>query len=122
MRELAKFSPLDIFYSSVDVKGMLAGELTPPQVASAHKADRRDDHAREDVVMRYQDSLNPHVRQLIERYHVVESFEHPVGVGSVGLLTVIVHCEARTGAAALLASERSGGVGAGAVSRRLALR
>ena len=34
---------------------------------------------------------------MLDRYHPVEFFEHPVGVGSVGLLTIVAHFESRAG-------------------------
>ncbi|HEX8806413.1 MAG TPA: DUF2252 family protein, partial [Candidatus Aquilonibacter sp.] len=45
----------------------------------------------------YRDTLQWHIRTVLDRYHTVECFEHPVGVGSVGLLTITVHMEAREG-------------------------
>ncbi|MBV8198816.1 MAG: DUF2252 domain-containing protein [Candidatus Eremiobacteraeota bacterium] len=97
MRELSVRSPLDIWYSHVDVRGMLARELTPPISATHVKPSQEYENVARGTLEQYRKSLLPHVRTLLDRYHPVDFFEHPVGVGSVGLLTVIAHCEADRG-------------------------
>ncbi|HUA09483.1 MAG TPA: DUF2252 domain-containing protein [Candidatus Acidoferrales bacterium] len=95
MRALARRSPLDIWYAHVDVRGMLARELTPPRDATHVKpAPQHEDVAR-GTLAAYRKTLSPYVRSVLERYHPVDFFEHPVGVGSVGLLTIIAKFEAR---------------------------
>jgi uncharacterized protein (DUF2252 family) len=102
MRALAQASPLEIWYSSVNVRGMLATELTTPQSATRVKPSVEMETLARAALARYRASLPVHVRTLIDRYHVVETFEHPVGVGSLGLLTLIVHMEAEPGQALYL--------------------
>jgi uncharacterized protein (DUF2252 family) len=98
MRALAKHSPLEIWYSRVDVRGMLQRELSAPRDATNVKTPAEYQDIARGVLGRYRESLQPYVRLLFDRYHPVEVFEHPVGVGSVGLLTVIAHFESREGA------------------------
>jgi len=97
MRTLAQLSPLEIWYSRVDVRGMLARELTAPRDAGRVKPAPEHEDMIRGAIAAYRHSLQPHVRVLLERYHPVEFFEHPVGVGSVGLLTFIAHFESRDG-------------------------
>ena len=97
MRALARRSPMDIWYSRVDVRGMLRIELTPPRDATGVKPTPENEKIAHGALARYRASLPIHVRTLLDRYHVVEAFEHPVGVGSLGLLTMIVHFEAEEG-------------------------
>ena len=103
MRELAKRSPIDIWHSSVDVRGMLARELTPPSTATHVKPTPEHESVARSTLKKYRKTLEPHVQPLLEdRYHPVDFFEHPVGVGSLGLLTIIAHFEARKGEALYL--------------------
>lgn len=102
MARLAKCSPLEIWYSRVDVRGLLAKELTPPRTAEHVNPTPEHLELAHGMLTKYRQSLQPHVRTLLERYHPVELFEHPVGVGSVGLLTMIAHLEAREGEALYL--------------------
>jgi uncharacterized protein (DUF2252 family) len=102
MRELAVDSPLKIWYSRVDVRGMLALELTPPLSATHVKPTPERENMARSTIEKYRETLPPSVRTLLDRYHPVDLFEHPVGVGSVGLLTVIAHFEARPGEALYL--------------------
>jgi len=95
MRELAERSPLQIWHSRVDVRGMLARELTPPSTATHVKPTPEHENIARSTIEKYRETLLPHVRMLLERYHAIDCFEHPVGVGSVGLLTVIVHLQGR---------------------------
>lgn len=97
MRELAAYSPLQIWYSRVDVRGMLARELTPPQYATHVKPTQEHEDVARNTIHKYRETLLPHVRILLDRYQPMDFFEHPVGVGSVGLLTVVAHFEAREG-------------------------
>jgi uncharacterized protein (DUF2252 family) len=96
MRTLAQFSPLQIWYSRVDVRGMLARELTEPRSADRVKMPPERESVAHGTIAKYRASLMPHVRTLFERYELVDVFEHPVGVGSVGLLTMIAVFEARS--------------------------
>jgi len=98
MLALAKLSPLEIWYSHVDVRGMLKRELLAPRDATHVKPTPEHEDSAHGVIARYRESLQPHVRTLLERYAPVDMFEHPVGIGSVGLLTVIAHFESRDGA------------------------
>ncbi len=97
MRSLALLSPLDIWYSRVDVRGMLAEELTAPRDATHVKLTPDREDLAKGTIGAYRQSLQPFIRTVLDRYHPVEYFEHPVGVGSVGLLTIVAHLEARTG-------------------------
>jgi uncharacterized protein (DUF2252 family) len=98
MRALAVRSPLQIWYSHVNVRGMLKRELLAPRGAEYVKPTPEHEHSARGVLERYRESLEPHVRVLFEKYHPVELFEYPVGVGSVGLLTILAHFESREGA------------------------
>ncbi|HTU70357.1 MAG TPA: DUF2252 domain-containing protein [Candidatus Baltobacteraceae bacterium] len=102
MAKLATRSPLEIWYSRVDVRGELAEELTPPRTAEHVNPTPEHVELAHSMLAIYHQSLQPHVRMLLERYHAVELFEHPVGVGSVGLLTMVAHLEAREGEALYL--------------------
>jgi uncharacterized protein (DUF2252 family) len=97
MRALAQRSPLEVWYSRVDVRGMLERELTPPRDAEYVKPSAEHEEFVRGMFTAYRASLPPHVRVLLDRYHPVEIFEHPVGVGSVGLYAGIVRLEAREG-------------------------
>ncbi|HTX59789.1 MAG TPA: DUF2252 family protein, partial [Verrucomicrobiae bacterium] len=97
MLELAELSPLEIWYSRVDVRGMLARELTPPRDATHVKPEPQHEELARGTIAKYRDSLQPYIRTLVDRYRPVDYFEHPVGVGSVGLLTIVAHLEARPG-------------------------
>ncbi len=97
MRSLAQLSPLEIWYSTVDVRGMLAKELTPPRDATNVKLTPEHEEVANVTMDAYRHTLQPYIRTVIDRYHPVEFFAHPVGVGSVGLLTIIAHFEAREG-------------------------
>ena len=95
MRALAERSPLDIWYSRVDVRGLIAKELTPPRNAERVKPTPEHETLAHGTLATYRASLLPFVRTLLDRYRLVDVFEHPVGVGSVGLLTLIAAFEAR---------------------------
>jgi uncharacterized protein (DUF2252 family) len=97
MRTLAQLSPVEIWYSFVDVRGMLALELTPPRDATHVKITPDHEELAKSTMNEYRDTLQPYIRTLLDRYHPVEFFEHPVGVGSVGLLTIVARLEARMG-------------------------
>jgi uncharacterized protein (DUF2252 family) len=97
MRALAQLSPLEIWYSQVDVRGLLAVELTPPRDATHVKITPEHEELAKSTMDEYRHTLQPYIRTVLDRYHPVEYFEHPVGVGSVGLLTIIAHFEAREG-------------------------
>jgi uncharacterized protein (DUF2252 family) len=97
MRALAQRSPLEIWYSRVDVRGMLARELTDPRNATSVKPTPEHETLARGTLTKYRETLLPSVRMLLERYHPVDFFEHPVGIGSVGLLTVVAAFEAREG-------------------------
>jgi hypothetical protein len=98
MRALAVRSPLQIWYSHVNVRGMLKRELLAPRGAEYVKPTPEHEHSARGVLERYRESLEPHVRLLFEKYHPVDLFDYPVGVGSVGLLTILAHFESREGA------------------------
>ncbi|HEX8806934.1 MAG TPA: DUF2252 family protein, partial [Candidatus Aquilonibacter sp.] len=72
MRSLAQLSPLEIWYSHVDVRGMLAQELTPPRDATKVKltSDRLD--LATSTIDAYRDTLQWHIRTVLDRYHTVE--------------------------------------------------
>ena len=97
MRSLALLSPLEIWYSRIDVRGMLADELTAPRDATHVKLTPEHEELAKSTIDLYRQSLQPYIRTVLDRYHPVEFFEHPVGVGSVGLLTIVAHLEAREG-------------------------
>jgi len=97
MRALAECSPLEIWYSRVDVHGMLARELTPPRDATHVKLTPEHEALAKSTIDAYRQTLQPYIRTVLDRYRPIEFFEHPVGVGSVGLLTIVVHLEARAG-------------------------
>jgi uncharacterized protein (DUF2252 family) len=97
MRTLALLSPLEIWYSRVDVRGSLAEELTAPRDATNVKLTPEHEELAKSTMDVYRKSLDPYIRTVLDRYHPVEFFAHPVGVGSVGLLTIIAHLEAREG-------------------------
>jgi uncharacterized protein (DUF2252 family) len=97
MRALAARSPLEIWYSRVDVRGTLAHELTKPRNADIVKPTPEHETLARSTLTKYHATLLPSVRTLLERYHPVDFFEHPVGIGSVGLLTLIAAFEAREG-------------------------
>jgi uncharacterized protein (DUF2252 family) len=97
IRTLAQRSPLEIWYAHVDVRGMLAQELTSPRNATHVKPTSEHEELVRSTIEKYRSTLPPHVRTVLDRYHAVDFFEHPVGIGSVGLLTIIAEFEARTG-------------------------
>lgn len=97
MRALAEASPLEIWYSRVDVRGTLAQELMPPRNAQAVKPTPEHDTLAHGTLAKYRATLLPHVQMLLDRYALIDVFEHPVGIGSVGLLTMIAAFEARAG-------------------------
>jgi uncharacterized protein (DUF2252 family) len=97
MRTLALLSPLEIWYSRVDVRGMLEHELTPPRDATHVKLTAEHEELAKSTMNAYRQSLQPYIRTVMERYQPVDFFAHPVGVGSVGLLTIIACLEAREG-------------------------
>ncbi len=94
VREFAKQSPLEIWYSSVDVHGSLAKELAAPRVANRVRAGAELEVITHSAFRQYRQSLLPHVRMLLDRYDPVGYFEHPVGVGSLGLYAAIVEFQA----------------------------
>ncbi len=109
MRELAALTPLEIWYSRIDVRrvaelhesrsmgpgehlppklvrdehGRLAFRANPPLVVPLDAADERAAGARSLLAL-YGASLPTHVRALIERYTLVGLARKVVGVGSVG--------------------------------------
>lgn len=97
MRAFARRSPLEIWYSRVDVRGALARELTPPRDATNVKPTAEHLTLAHSMLRQYRDSLLPSLRVLLERYRVVDLFEHPVGIGSLGMLTLTAAFEARPG-------------------------
>jgi uncharacterized protein (DUF2252 family) len=97
MRALAAMSPIDVWYSSVEVGGLLKTELTLPRDATHVKPTPELETLAHAALVHYRDTLQPHVRMLLDRYHLVETFEHPVGVGSLGLLVLIVRFESEQG-------------------------
>ena len=98
MRALAKRSPLEIWYSHVDVRSALQRELLAPRDAGYVKPTPEREHSARGTIANYRESLQPFVRVLLDRYHLVELFEHTVGVGSVGLLAMVAHFESREAA------------------------
>jgi len=97
MRALAKYSPLQIWYSHVDVRGMLARELTPPRDADHVKSSDDQAETVREAFAAYHKSLPSYVQVLLERYAPADVFEHPVGIGSVGLYAAIIKLESREG-------------------------
>lgn len=97
MRALAERSPLEIWYSRVDVRGALARELTQPRNATHVNPSTEHLTIAHSTLQHYRQTLLPPVRALLERYRLVDLFEHPVGIGSVGMLTVIAAFQARPG-------------------------
>jgi hypothetical protein len=95
MRMLARHSPLEIWYSHVDVRATLKRELLAPRDADYVKPTPDHEHSARNVFASYRESLQPFVRVLLDRYQLLEVFEHPVGVGSVGWLTMVAHLESR---------------------------
>jgi uncharacterized protein (DUF2252 family) len=95
MRALAQYTPLEVWYSTVDVRGLLRRELTIPRDATNVKPTPEHEELARSTIAAYRQSLAPYVRTLLDRYEPVAYFEHPVGVGSVGLLTIIAHFQAR---------------------------
>lgn len=94
IRRFAGQTPREIWYASVDVRGSLAKELEPPRVASHVRAATELEAITHGAVRQYRESLLPHVRMLLDRYTLVGYFEHPVGVGSLGLYAAIVESQA----------------------------
>jgi len=97
MRELAQLSPMEIWYSHVDVRGELAHELTAPADAAHVKAPSDREAVVRKAFAAYRATLQPHVRVLLDRYRPIDVYEHPVGVGSLGLDAAIIRLEAREG-------------------------
>lgn len=97
MRTLAGLSPLHVWYSRVDVQGMLALELTPPVSAVSLKPSDEVIGLAERAFTGYRHSLPPFIRMLLDRYEPAGVVEHPVGVGSLGLLAAIVTYRSREG-------------------------
>ena len=89
LRAFSTQSPLAIWYSGVDVRGSLAGELAPPRVAPQAPANKQLDEIGHTALHQYRQSLPPHVRMLLDRYTPVGLYEHPVGVGSLGLFAAV---------------------------------
>ncbi len=94
MRKYSKWSPLDIWYASVDVCGSLAKELAPPRTATRVHASANLLEFTRSAFYQYRHSLLPHVRMLLDRYIPLGLYEHPVGVGSLGLYAAVVELEA----------------------------
>jgi uncharacterized protein (DUF2252 family) len=97
MRALAALSPLEIFYSGVEVRGMLAHELTAPRTATRVKPTAQQESLTRGAIAEYRKSLMPHVRVLLDRYKMIEVFQKIVGVGSVGTMCMVAVFEARPG-------------------------
>jgi uncharacterized protein (DUF2252 family) len=97
IRALAERSPLEIFYSRVDVRGMLAHELTAPLSATHVKPSAQQESLTRGAIAQYRQSLLPHVRRLLDRYTIVNVFQKIVGVGSVGTMCMVAELEARPG-------------------------
>lgn len=89
LRAFAAQSPLEIWYSSVDVRGSLASELAPPRAAPQTPANKELGEIVHTALAQYRQSLLPHVRMLLDRYTPVGLYEHPVGVGSLGLFAAV---------------------------------
>jgi uncharacterized protein (DUF2252 family) len=102
MRALAQYTPLEVWYSTVDVRGLLRRELTIPRDATDVRPTPEHEELARSTIAAYRQSLAPYIRTLLDRYEPVEYFEHPVGIGSVGLLTIIAHFQARDGSALYL--------------------
>ncbi len=98
MRRMARRSPLEIWYSHVAVRATLKRELLAPRDAGYVKPTPEHEHSARDVFATYRESLRPFVRVLLDRYALLDMFEHSVGVGSVGLLTMVAHLESREAA------------------------
>lgn len=110
MRQFARMSPLDVWYSRVNVKrivelwknakmsnpehlpprlvrrkgGALSFRDNPPLMQRLSEKDERAIRARS-LLKHYQTTLPPHVRVLAGRYQLVDMALKVVGVGSVGL-------------------------------------
>ena len=93
MRRYSLCSPLDIWYASVDVHGSLAKELEPPRTAARVHAGANLLQFTRSAFYQYHHSVLPHVRMLLDRYVPVALWEHPVGVGSLGLYAAIVELQ-----------------------------
>lgn len=94
MRKYALCSPLDIWHASVAVSGSLAKELEPPRTAARVHASANLLQFTRSAFYQYRHSLLPHVRMLLDRYAPVGLWEHPVGVGSLGLYAAVVELQA----------------------------
>jgi uncharacterized protein (DUF2252 family) len=97
MRALAGLSPLKIWYSRVDVKGLLASELTLPTSTANVKPSAIVETLARKAFLQYGHTLPPYVRQLLDRYELVDVIDHPVGVGSLGLVAAIATFKSREG-------------------------
>ena len=113
MRRYARMAPLDIWYARIDAKRLLRSEITMaasaerllPKLASEDGHGLRFvdkpplfrglDDADTNVVIAhgvlrtYRLSLPVHVRELLDRYHLVDLAMKIVGVGSVGTLCLV---------------------------------
>ena len=97
MRELAAISPLDVWYSRVDVRGALKRELSAPRDAEGVKFTGEADALGTRAFDHYKRTLLPGLHALLDRYAFHGVYEHPVGVGSVGLFAGIVELETERG-------------------------
>lgn len=94
MRKHSTCSPLEIWYASVDVRGKLAKELERPRIATRIHATGNALEIARSAFYQYRHSLLPHVRLLLDRYLPVALYDHPVGVGSLGLYAAVVELQA----------------------------
>jgi uncharacterized protein (DUF2252 family) len=96
IRSLAALSPLEIWYSRVDVRGSLARELTPPRTAPTHvNLTAQQESLTRNAITQYRASLPPYLRLLIDRYELASVYQKIVGVGSVGTMTMVAVFQAR---------------------------
>ena len=104
MAEFAAVTPLDVWYSRIDARGLLGKppnpdhllpKLTavvdgvrrfidnPPLIYHPPKGDPLEDRAHKMIAL-YRGALRPEVRELFMRYRFVDAAIKVVGVGSVG--------------------------------------
>jgi uncharacterized protein (DUF2252 family) len=116
MRRYALMSPLEVWYSRVDVASIAAladAHMKDPSEDALHLVNNKtgslrldenphliehfddaDDRAvrLREVMRRYRESLPAHVGVLIDRYHAVDMAMKVVGVGSVGTRCYVMLC------------------------------
>jgi uncharacterized protein (DUF2252 family) len=97
IRMLSALSPLEIWYSRVNVRGSVARELTSPRTATHVTPTPQQETLTRNALAQYRASLPPYLRLLIDRYELVSVYQKIAGVGSVGTMCMVAVLQARAG-------------------------